>query len=62
MFFMPESPYYLIGKGKEPEALKSLIWLRGTEDVKVELAELKNSYAQQQNTGTLSYKSLFTDR
>ena len=26
MFFMPESPYYLIGKGKEEEALKSLQW------------------------------------
>ena len=26
MFFMPESPYYLIGKGKEGEALKSLQW------------------------------------
>ena len=26
MFFMPESPYYLIGKGKEGEALTSLQW------------------------------------
>ena len=29
MFFMPESPFYLVSKNKESEAMKSLVWLRG---------------------------------
>ena len=35
VIFMPESPFYLVGKNRDNEALKSLIWLRGsTFDVK----------------------------
>ena len=29
MFFMPESPAFLLSKGKEEEAKKALQWLRG---------------------------------
>ena len=35
IIFVPESPFYLVGKNREEDALKSLIWLRGsTFDVK----------------------------
>ena len=35
VIFMPESPFYVVGKNRDNEALKSLIWLRGsTFDVK----------------------------
>ena len=41
MFFVPESPRYLIGKGKRDEALKALCWFRGASspsEVEGELA------------------------
>ena len=31
LFMMPESPVFLLSKGKEKAARESLIWLRGTE-------------------------------
>jgi hypothetical protein len=31
MFFMPETPYYLITKGKVEQAEKSMSWLRGKQ-------------------------------
>jgi hypothetical protein len=29
-FFMPESPYYLLARGRQEEASKSLVWLRSS--------------------------------
>ena len=31
LFMMPESPVFLLSKGKEEAARKSLQWLRGTQ-------------------------------
>ena len=62
MFFMPESPVYLIDKGHLDQARNSLARLRGTEDIEEELMEMKRSYETQQNTGSISYKDLFTNR
>lgn len=43
--FMPETPSYLISKGKKEEAAKSLKWLRGDEyDYSNELAELQEQH------------------
>ena len=61
MFFMPESPYYLISKENEAKALASLQWLRGTKNVSGEMDELKRAYREQASLGNLGYKKLFTD-
>ena len=61
MFFMPESPFYLVSKNKEIAALESLIWLRGnTNDVNFELEQLKKSLQEQQENTNFSRKKLFT--
>lgn len=46
--FMPESPYYYIGKGKREEATKSLAYLRGKSmaGVKDEIEEIEASVAE----------------
>lgn len=46
--FMPESPYYYIGKGKREEATKSLAYLRGKSmaGVKDEIDEIEASVAE----------------
>ena len=62
MFFMPETPYYLITKNKEQEAKKSLQWLRGIENVNNELDELKRAYNDQKKLGKVSYMSLITNK
>ena len=48
MFFMPETPYYLITKGRLDVAEKSLSWLRGKNyDIKHELEELQATHQEQ---------------
>ena len=61
MFFMPESPYFLITKGKNEEALKSLQWLRGSENMEDELEEFKREFRDQKLLGNVSYFDLITD-
>jgi len=62
MFFMPESPFYLVSKNKEREALESLVWLRGnSNEVNSELEQLKKSLREQQENPNFSYKKLFTE-
>lgn len=47
--FMPETPTYLIAKGKKEEAAKSLRWLRGSEyDISQELADLQAQHEEDQ--------------
>ena len=62
MFFMPESPYYLITKGKISEAEKALSWFRGGVDVKDELAEMQRAYQDQQKIGSVSFVKLVADK
>jgi hypothetical protein len=62
MFFMPESPYYLITKGKLDNAEKSLSWLRGSGyDIKPELEELQTTHQEQTATGSVSLQQLVSD-
>ena len=62
MLYMPESPFYLVRKNREEDALKSLIWLRGsTFDVNSELKDLKKSYKNQIESPSFSYAKLFTE-
>ena len=62
MFFMPDTPYYLITKNKEAEAMKALQWLRGIENVNDELADLKRAYNEQKLIGNVTYLDLLTNK
>ena len=55
---MPETPYYLITKNKEDQAVKSLQWLRGNKNVKTEMEDLKRAYKKQTLLGKVSYNHL----
>lgn len=57
--WLPESPYYLMGKNKEEDATKSLEWLRGHKDINPELLKIDAAVIKaKENKGTL--KELFT--
>lgn len=56
-YFMPDSPYYHMGKGNHEEAEKSLMYLRGksAEGVKEELHAIQTSVEEaMQNKGTMA--------
>ena len=54
MFFIPDSPIYLIHKGKEDAARKSLKWLRGSEysGIEEEIAAIKAADAERNEPGS----------
>lgn len=48
--FMPETPIFLISKGRKEAAAKSLKWLRGSDyDYSAELADMQAQYEHEQN-------------
>ena len=57
--WMPESPYYLLMRGRKEEARQNLLMLRGTKDVEDELDRLTNAISVQ--TGGW-YWDLFKER
>ena len=58
---MPESPYYLIMRGKDAEARKALQWLRGNDyNIDGDFKELEDTFKQQEAIGTVSVKEFFT--
>lgn len=57
--FMPETPTFLLMKGKSHAAAKSLQWYRGKNyDIRMELKELKEAVEEMTST-EVSYKDLF---
>jgi Sugar (and other) transporter len=59
--WMPETPQYLLMRGKEAQAEKSLQYFRGKNcDVKTELGKMKDDVDQQKKNKARA-KSLFTD-
>ena len=60
---MPESPYYLVSKGKDSQAEDSLRWLRGNKhDTARELKATKEAYKAESAIGSITPKDLFTKR
>jgi len=62
MAFMPETPVWLMSHGKKGEALRNLIWLRGSNyDSVGELEELQKSLGEQKsNKILLIYNPFFS--
>jgi len=62
MFFMPESPVYLVSKGRNKEAEKSLQWLRGPNyDVAKEVADLQEENEKRNQIGSVTLKEIATN-
>ncbi|XP_019550523.3 facilitated trehalose transporter Tret1-like [Aedes albopictus] len=57
--WMPETPYFLIGKNKNELAEKSLAWFRQSSDVSAEL-EVMRSSVEKSNQEDTSFKELFS--
>ena len=63
LVFMPRSPVFLLSKGKEEEAKKSLRFLRGPNfDVNSEMKALEASLEESKAVGSISIVSLLTNR
>ena len=61
MFFMPESPVFLVSKGRMEAARSSLLFLRGPKyDVDKELLEIQSSVRESQEVGSIGLVSLLT--
>merc|ERR1712062_168489 len=61
MFFMPESPVFLVSKGRMEAARSSLLFLRGPKyDVDKELLEIQSSVRESQEAGSIGLVSLLT--
>lgn len=62
MFFMPESPYYLLLKDKDIQAVKSLAWLRGKNyDSSEEIKDMKDKISEERKIGSISFKTMLTE-
>jgi len=63
LLFLPETPRFLIKKGKDAQALKSLVFLRRLQpddpDIVAELEELKGNWEYEQSLGSSSYMECF---
>uniref|UniRef100_A0A1B6E846 Major facilitator superfamily (MFS) profile domain-containing protein n=1 Tax=Clastoptera arizonana TaxID=38151 RepID=A0A1B6E846_9HEMI len=61
LLFCPETPKHILHKTEnEGEMKKSLIWLRGTDDVEDEMNEIKAEHESLKSLPTVSLKQLFS--
>ncbi|XP_067009774.2 facilitated trehalose transporter Tret1-like [Anabrus simplex] len=64
-YFLPETPIYLMRKGKQTEAAKSLQWFRGKDaDITQEMEKLKeiNNSINSEDSNSASFKELFASK
>lgn len=57
IFFVPETPYWLLARGRQADAVNSLCWLRGwvhPDAIAVEMQELKQTFEQKQHPPSLT--------
>ncbi|KAK6810447.1 hypothetical protein RU639_013779 [Aspergillus parasiticus] len=63
LFFLPETPRFLIKKGHDTQALRSLVFLRRLSaddpDLLAEMEELKNNWEYEKSIGSASYLECF---
>lgn len=63
LFFLPETPRFLIKKGNDTQALRSLVFLRRLSaddpDLLAEMEELKNNWEYEKSIGSASYLECF---
>lgn len=58
--FIPQSPYYLLMKGRKEGARKALQWFRSSEDVEEELGEIAAAVTRQQTErGKMSLMKIY---
>ncbi|KAK9888745.1 hypothetical protein WA026_000972 [Henosepilachna vigintioctopunctata] len=60
MYFMPESPYYLLKINRKDEAKTNLIRLRGTKDVEDEIARIDEIIEKQSREKKITLKDIFS--
>jgi len=60
---MPESPFYLVERGREDEARRALQWLRGKDyDIEEEYQAMVETDKRQKEIGTISLVEFFTKK
>lgn len=62
MLRMPESPRWLIEKGRRDEALAVMKTVRSEERAEAELAELENTAREEKEEGQLGWRAILTNR
>ena len=63
LFFMPDSPKFLISKNRISEARQALRWFRGPNyDVDSEFKQILTSNKEEENIGGISLLELFTQK